>query len=149
VENERKKMNKAIEILIVEDNRGDIVLLGEAMRKAGLRHRIHTVKDGVEAMEYLRKEGEFSCAARPDLIILDLKLPRKNGREVLDEIRRDSDLCGIRIVVLSSSRSELALAKSDKQAAPCCMVKPSTFDGYIELVRNIEAFRDAGTECPG
>jgi CheY-like chemotaxis protein len=139
-------MSKVVEVLMVEDNRGDIVLLEEAMRKAGLSNRVNTVKDGVEAMEYLRKQGEFAGAARPDLIVLDLKLPRKGGREVLDEIKRDPELKDICLVVLSSSRSELALAMANKQSAPTCMVKPSTFEGYVQLVKDIEAFRKNGQE---
>jgi CheY-like chemotaxis protein len=144
-----KRMNKAVEVLMVEDNRGDIVLLEEAMRKSGLSHRINTVKDGVEAMQYLNREDKFAGASKPELIILDLKLPRKNGREVLEEIRRDPGLRDIRLVVLSSSKSELALAMATKPTAPKCMVKPSTFDGYIELVKNIEAFREAGSKTAG
>ena len=140
-------MNKNVEVLMVEDNRGDIVLLEEAMRKAGLSHHVNTVKNGVEAMAYLRRQGEFTGASRPDLIVLDLKLPRKNGREVLEEIRRDPELSDIRLVVLSSSKSELALAMADKPVAPKCMVKPSTFEGYIELVKKIEAFRQMGQEA--
>jgi CheY-like chemotaxis protein len=137
-------MSKSVEVLMVEDNRGDVVLMEEAMHKAGLSYHISTVKDGVEAMEYLRRQGEFAGAARPELVILDLKLPRKNGREVLEEIRRDPELCGLRIVILSSSGSELELARADKQLAPKCMVKPNTFKGYIELVKKIDAFREIG-----
>jgi CheY-like chemotaxis protein len=147
LEKEGGTMNKIVEILMVEDNRGDIVLLEEAMRKAGLSHRIKTVKDGVQAMEYLRRQGEFTGVSRPDLIVLDLKLPRKNGREVLEEIRRDPELCSIRLVVLSSSKSELDLAMADKELAPKCMVKPNTFKKYIELVNEIETFRNMGQKA--
>ncbi|OGV73192.1 MAG: hypothetical protein A3K19_30120 [Lentisphaerae bacterium RIFOXYB12_FULL_65_16] len=113
----------------------------EAFLAAGLSCRVSVVPDGVEAMAYLCRQGKYAAAIRPDLIVLDLKLPRKSGREVLEEIRPDPDLSEIPLVVLSSSRSELELARPRTLPGQCCMAKPSTFGGYLELVRAIEAFR--------
>ena len=132
---------KPTEILIVEDNRGDVVLMQEAIEGEGLSCHVVVLPDGVEAMAYLHREGKYAGAVRPDLIVLDLKLPRKGGREVLEEIRPDPELNAIPLVVLSSSRSELQLARPRTLAGQCCMVKPSTFAGYLELVQTTEAFR--------
>ncbi len=130
-----------VEVLLVEDNRGDVLLVQEAMEMAGLDHNIIAVHNGVEALEFLRRSGGHSKSPRPDLILLDLKLPRKNGREVLDEILLDPFLLGIPVILLSSSASELELARTYGLPDQCYKVKPSTFEGYIELVRFIEAFR--------
>jgi CheY-like chemotaxis protein len=134
---------KPFEVLMVEDNRGDVVLVREAMRKAGLSYRLTVVPDGIEAMAYLRRQGKYAGATRPDQIILDLKLPRKNGREVLDEIQLDPFLHDIPLVVFSSSKSELASARSCKLQAESYIVKPSTFEGYVEFVQFIEKYRQA------
>ena len=130
-----------IEVLMVEDNPGDVLLVQEAVAETGLAYNIHVVRDGVEAMEYLRAKGRHCGAARPDLVVLDLKLPLKGGREVLGEVRRDPSLHGIPIVLLSSSRSEMELVKAQRQSPKSCMVKPGTFKGYCNLVRAIESFR--------
>jgi CheY-like chemotaxis protein len=142
---------KAFEVLMVEDNRGDVILVQEAMRKAGLSHRLSVVPDGIEAMAYLRRQGKYADATRPDQIILDLKLPRKSGREVLDEIQPDPLLNNIPLVVFSSSRSELESARSCKLRAKNYVVKPSTFEGYVEFVQLIEEHRQARLkkETPG
>ena len=137
---------KTVEILMVEDNRGDVVLVREALKKAGLAHRLNVVPDGVEAMEYLRRQGKHAEAGRPDLIVLDLKLPRKSGREVLDDILPDSSLRDIPLVILSSSRSELERARARPAPVPVCMVKPSTFGGYVDLVQTLETVRKAGQQ---
>jgi two-component system, chemotaxis family, response regulator Rcp1 len=135
---------KSFEILMVEDNRGDVVLVKEAMRKAGMAHRVRVVQDGVEALEYLRRQGPYVAATRPDLIILDLKLPRKSGREVLDEIQPDPFLNDIPLVVFSSSKAELASVQSCKFRARNYIVKPSTFEGYVEFVQLIAKYQQAG-----
>ena len=132
---------KTIEVLMVEDNRGDVVLMKEAIRSASLSYNISVAKDGVEAIDFLRRKGMYTEAVRPDLIILDLKLPRKTGMEVLDEIKPDPTLCRIPIVILSSSISELGIARLRKEPPYTCIVKPSTFEGYIELAKTIEVFR--------
>jgi chemotaxis family two-component system response regulator Rcp1 len=129
-----------MDMLMVEDNRGDVVLVREAMTKLGLDHRMHEVRDGVEAIKFLKKEHPYEEAPRPDLIVLDLKLPLKNGREVLEEVEPNPDWRGIPIVLLSSSRTELEMARSIKLPAQSYMVKPSTFGGYVELVRSINVF---------
>ena len=131
-----------IAVLMVEDNRGDVVLMQEAIQSAGLPYNICVARDGVEALEFLRRQGKCAGAARPDLIMLDLKLPRKTGMEVLDEIELDPMLHNIPIVILSSSRSELSIARLRKEPPYTCMDKPSTFEGYVELVQIIEAFRE-------
>lgn len=130
-----------IDVLMVEDNPGDVVLLREALAKAGINYGIIVVRDGVEAIDYLHGQGEHTGATRPALIILDLKLPRKSGREVLDEINRNDALLAIPLVVFSSSRSELALARSQSSPYRCYMVKPSTFAGYVTLAGSMETFR--------
>lgn len=132
---------RKIEVLMVEDNRGDVVLVEEAMAKAGLAHTVTVVPDGVEAMDYLHRRGAYAEAARPDLIVLDLKLPRKSGREVLAEIRPDSALNAIPVVILSSSRSELEVARAHGRPEERCIAKPTTFAGYVDLVKVIEEFR--------
>ena len=130
-----------VEVLVVEDNPGDILLLKEAIAGAGLAYRIRVVRNGEEATDYLRQQGEHQGAARPGLIVLDLKMPRKNGREVLAEIRVDPALRAIPLVILSSSRSELDAARSSHLPAGSYMIKPTTFEGYEDLVESIEAFR--------
>ncbi len=139
---------KPIDVLMVEDNPGDVVLLREALSSAGINYHINVMRDGVEAMEYLRGQGEHAGATRPALIILDLKLPRKSGREVLAEIAVDARLLAIPLVIFSSSRSELALARSPTLPRRAYLVKPSTFAGYVKLTGTIEAFRQ-GTEIAG
>ena len=136
-----------VRVLMIEDNRGDVVLVREAVAKAGLAYRITVVPDGVEAMEYLRRRGKHADAPRPDLIILDLKLPKKGGWEVLDDIRPDPTLNGLPVVLLSSSVSELEIAQSHRRPNERCIVKPSTFEGYVTAVRTMDEFRGkvAGT----
>lgn len=130
-----------VEILMVDDNRGDVVLVREAIETACLPYNLRIASDGIEAMEYLHGHGKYAGATRPDLIILDLKLPRKTGAEVMDELSMDYALKDIPIVILSSSLSELCVIESRKEHYHTCFVKPNTFDGYIKLVRTIESFR--------
>ena len=134
-------MKTSVEILMVEDNRGDVVLIQEAIQRAGLPYNLAVATDGVEALEYLRRKGARSCAPKPELLILDLKLPKKTGMEVMEEIHFDSGFSRIPIVILSSSASELSIARSRWEPPYRCVSKPTTFDGYIELVRTIEAIR--------
>ena len=128
---------------MVEDNRGDVILVQEAIRKAGLSYRLTVVPNGIEAMAYLRRQGKYTDATRPDQIILDLKLPRKSGLEVLDEIQPNPLLQDIPLVVFSSSKSELASARSRNSQANHYIVKPSTFEGYVKFVQLIEKHRQA------
>ena len=132
---------KPVEVLMIEDNRGNVVLVQAAMDKAGLTHHLTVVSDGAEAVEFLFRRGKYADSPRPGLIMLDLKLPRKNGREVLDDIQADSVLREIPLVIVSSSRSELELSRVYKLPSECYLEKPSTFQGFVELVQAIEAFR--------
>ena len=129
-----------IDILLVEDNPGDARLTIEAMREAKVRNRIHVVEDGVEAMEFLRRKGRFSDAPRPDLILLDLNLPRKDGREVLAEVKTDPDLKRIPVVVLTTSRAEEDVLRAYDLHANCYVTKPVDFEQFMRVVREIDEF---------
>jgi len=133
---------RPVEVLMVEDNRGDVVLVEAAIEKAGLPYQVTVVSDGAEAVEFLHRRGKHAESPQPDLIMLDLKLPRKNGCEVLDEIRIDPLLAKTPLVLLSSSKSELKRARSYGLPDECYLEKPSTYLGFVELVQAIEVFRD-------
>ena len=130
-----------VEVLMVEDNRGDVVLVEAAIEKAELPYHVTVVSDGVEAVEFLHRRGKYAESPRPELIMLDLKLPRKNGCEILDEIQLDPVLGKIPLVLLSSSNSELKRARSYQLPEECYLEKASTYQGFLELVRAIEVFR--------
>ncbi len=132
----------AVEILLVEDNPADVRLTREALREGagGLRHRLHVVEDGVQALAFLRREAGYWEVPRPDLILLDLNLPRKDGREVLQEIKADPELRSIPVVVLTTSRSEEDVLRSYQLHANCYVTKPVDLDQFLEVVRRIEAF---------
>ena len=132
---------KALEVLMIEDNRGDVVLVQTAIEATGLPYHVTVVTDAAEAVEYLHGRGKYAESPRPELILLDLKLPRKNGCEVLDEIRLDPLVAAIPLVLLSSSKSELLRSRSFGLPPECYLEKPGTFQGFVELVRTIEAFR--------
>lgn len=127
-----------LEILMVEDNGGDVVLMDEAFGRAGISHRISVARDGVEALEFLRRQGKYAQAPRPDVIVLDLKMPRKGGREVLAELLPDPNLREIPVVVLSSSQSELEFVKL-QVPEEYCIAKPSSFEGFVQIARVIGA----------
>ena len=131
---------KAIEILLVEDSAGDIRLTIEALKEAKVGNNLSVVQDGVEAMDFLRQKGEYKNAARPDLILLDLNLPRKNGREVLAEIKIDPHLKQIPVVVLTTSRSEADITKVYDLHANCYITKPVDFKQFMTVVKSIEDF---------
>ena len=131
---------KPMEILMVEDNPADVRLAQEAFRDGKIRNVMHVVKDGVEAMAFLRRREKYSQSPRPDLIFLDLNLPRKDGREVLAEIKEDDELRRIPVVVLTTSRAELDIVKSYNLHANCYVVKPVDLDKFIEVIRSIEQF---------
>jgi chemotaxis family two-component system response regulator Rcp1 len=138
---------KAVEVLMVEDNRGDVVLVQAAIEKAELPYHVTVVSDGVEAVEFLHRRGPYAQSPRPELIMLDLKLPRKYGCEILEEIQLDPVLAKIPVVLLSSSKSELKRARSYNLPAECYQEKAGTYEGFVELVQAIEAFRqEAGKE---
>ena len=131
---------KPMEILMVEDNPADVRLAQEAFRDGKIQNVMHVVKDGVEAMAFLRRQQKYSQSPRPDLIFLDLNLPRKDGREVLAEIKADDQLRRIPVVVLTTSRAELDIVKSYNLHANCYVVKPVDLDKFIEVIRSIEQF---------
>ena len=130
----------SIRILLVDDNEADVRLATEALKAAKVANSIHVVHDGVEALEYLRRQGAYATAPRPDLILLDLNMPRKNGREVLVELKSDPDLRNIPVVVLTSSSDEADVVKSYDLHANCYIVKPVSFDGLIKVVKSLDEF---------
>ena len=131
---------RPIEILLAEDNPGDARLTIEAMREAKVSNRMHVVEDGVEAMEFLRREGGFGDAPRPDLILLDLNLPRKDGREVLAEVKADPDLKRIPVVVLTTSRAEEDVMRAYDLHANCYVTKPVDLAQFMKIVAQIDEF---------
>lgn len=133
-------MVKPIEILLVEDNPGDVRLSIEVLRDAKVHNHLNTVSDGVEALAFLRHEGVYADAPHPDLILLDLNLPKKDGREVLAEIKADDKLKRIPVVVLTTSQSEEDILKAYELHANCYISKPVNLDQFIKVVQSIEAF---------
>jgi chemotaxis family two-component system response regulator Rcp1 len=129
-----------IEILLVEDNPGDARLAREALNDSKMHNNLHHVEDGVEAMKFVRRQAEYAGALSPDLILLDLNLPRKDGREVLAEIKEDPDLRLIPVVVMTTSEAERDLIKSYHLHANAYVVKPIDFDRFVEVVHAIENF---------
>jgi CheY-like chemotaxis protein len=129
-----------VEILLVEDNPGDVRLVQEALRDSKLINKMHAVADGQKALAYLRKEGLFANAVRPDLILLDLNLPRKDGREVLAEIKADDKLRQIPVVIVTSSKAEEDILKAYDHHANCYITKPVDLEKFMEVVRAIEEF---------
>jgi CheY-like chemotaxis protein len=132
--------SEPIEILLVEDNPGDARLAIEALKESKVFNNLHHVLDGVEAMRFLRREGAYAEMAVPDLILLDLNLPRKDGREVLAEIKDDAELRLVPVVVLTTSSAERDLVKSYDLHANAYVVKPIDLDRFIEIVQAIENF---------
>ena len=129
-----------VDILLVEDNPGDVRLTEEALREGKVKNRLHVVNDGVEAIDFLRCEGKYSDAVKPDLILLDLNLPRKDGREVLKEIKADPGLRVIPIVVLTTSAAEEDILKTYNLHANCYITKPVDLEQFLKIVRTIEDF---------
>lgn len=129
-----------IEILLVEDNPADIDLTRETMEYAKIANNLHVACDGVEALQFLRREGPFKDSPRPDLILLDLNLPRKDGREVLHEVKNDDALKTIPVVVLTSSEAERDIVRTYSLGANCYITKPVDLDQFAEVVKSIESF---------
>jgi len=129
-----------MDILLVEDNPGDARLAAEAFKEGGSQTRLHVVQDGIEAMSFLRREGRYQSVPRPDLVLLDLNLPRKDGREVLAEIKQDSDLKRVPVIVLTTSQAESDIVRGYELHANCYIVKPVDFDRFIAVVKGIETF---------
>ena len=131
---------KALEILLVEDNAADVRLTAEAFKDSDVPHRFRAVRDGLEAMRYLQKSGEFHNAARPDVVLLDLNLPRKDGREVLAEMKSDPHLRRIPVVVLSTSQADGDLRDAYDLHANCYITKPIEFDRFVAVISQIRDF---------
>lgn len=130
----------AIDVLLVDDDPGDTLMIREAFEHNKVRNALACVADGVEAMRYLRREGEYASAPRPDLILLDLNLPRKDGREVLAEIKGDGQLATIPVVVLTTSHAEEDVLRSYQLHANAYVTKPVDFERFIDVVRQIDEF---------
>lgn len=131
---------KRIEILMVEDSPSDVLLTREAITQAKLVNNLHVVEDGVEATAFLRREGRYASAPRPDLVLLDLNLPRKSGKEVLAEIKSDEHLKIIPVVILTSSKAEADVLKAYGLHANCYITKPVDFTSFVDMVRSINHF---------
>lgn len=131
---------EAIEILLVEDSPGDVRLTREALSEAKVANRLHVVIDGVEAMDFLLRRGRQAAAPRPDLILLDLNLPRMDGREVLAAIKGDPDLRTIPVVILTTSDAEADVLRSYDLHANCYLVKPVDVDRFFDQIRSLEGF---------
>lgn len=131
---------KPIEILLVEDNPADVRLTEEALREGKVKNTLHVARDGVEALEFLRRQGRWKDASRPDLVLLDLNLPRKDGREVLGAIKDDDDLKTIPVVVLTTSSAEADILKSYKLHANCYIQKPVDLEQFVQVVKSIDDF---------
>jgi chemotaxis family two-component system response regulator Rcp1 len=131
---------RPIEILLVEDSPGDARLAMEALKEAKVRNTLHWVKDGVEAMDFLHRQGEYSDAHRPDVILLDLNLPRKDGREVLSEVKSDENLRRIPVVILTISADEEDILRSYDTYANCYITKPLDLSSFMDVVKSIEDF---------
>jgi len=129
-----------IEILLVEDNPGDMRLTKEALKEGKVYNNLHWAKDGVEALEFLQREGKFANAPRPDIILLDLNLPRKDGREVLSVIKNNDLLRNIPVVVLTTSKAEEDVLKSYALHANCYVTKPVDLEKFIVVVQSIDRF---------
>lgn len=132
--------DNAIDILLVEDNPGDVRLTREAMKECKLLNNLHTVKDGEEALDFLFQRGAYKDAPRPDLILLDLNLPRRDGREVLGDIKKDDRFKRIPVVVLTSSNEERDVFQSYNLYANCYITKPIDMEKFMQVVQSIEHF---------
>lgn len=128
------------DILLIEDSLGDVRLIKEALHEIGGVHTLHVVNDGVEALAFLRRQGIFESAPRPDLILLDLNLPKKNGREVLSEIKSDDGLKEIPVVVLTISTAEEDIVTAYRLRANCYVIKPVNLEQFFQVVQSIERY---------
>jgi chemotaxis family two-component system response regulator Rcp1 len=131
---------RPIEILLVEDSPADVRLTREALRDGKMRNHLHVVGDGAAALDFLHRRPPYKTVPVPDLILLDLNLPRKNGREVLAEVKQDERLCQIPVVVLTTSEAEEDILRSYQLHANCYVTKPVGLDQFIQVVRQIDSF---------
>ena len=141
-------MDSIVNILLVEDNPADARLIEEVFKDTNVNNKIYVVKDGVEAMDFLNKENEFSDAPKPEMILLDLNLPRKDGREVLKEVKRNDELKSIPIVILTTSSAKEDVIKTYSNHANCYITKPVDFDQFLRVITAIEDFWLKVVELP-
>ena len=144
-----EQIGRPVEILLVEDNPGDVRLTQEALKEAKILNNLSVIMDGVEAVNFLRRKDKYRDAPRPDLILLDLNLPKKDGREVLEEIKTDLNLRRIPVVVLSVSKATEDITKSYNLHANCYITKPVDLDQFIRVVKSIEEFWLTIVKLPG
>ena len=137
---DRERTAPPVEILLVEDNPGDVRLTQEALKEGKVYNNLHWAKDGVEALEFLKRQGKHANAPRPDIILLDLNLPKKDGREVLAQIKKDGELKQIPVVVLTTSEAEEDVLKSYELHANCYVTKPVDLEKFIHVVQSIDRF---------
>ena len=135
-----RKAAPPVEILLVEDNPGDVRLTKEALKEGKVYNNLHWAKDGVEALDFLKRKGKHAKAPRPDIILLDLNLPKKDGREVLAVVKSDADLKHIPVVVLTTSEAEEDVLKSYSLHANCYVTKPVDLEKFIHVVQSIDRF---------
>ncbi len=133
-------IGRPVEILLVEDNPGDVRLTVEALKEGKVRNNLHVAVDGVDALDFLKRRGKHATAVRPDIILLDLNLPKKDGREVLAEIKAVDDLKRIPVVVLTTSKAEEDIIKTYNLHANCYITKPVDLDNFMQVVKTIEDF---------
>jgi CheY-like chemotaxis protein len=131
---------RPIEVLLVEDDEGDVLMTREALDEGKVINNLNVVGDGVEAVEYLRRGGRFASAARPDLVLLDLNLPKRDGRQVLEDIKSDPDLRRIPVVVLTTSEAEEDVLRSYDLHANAYVTKPVDFDRFVQVIQQIDDF---------
>jgi chemotaxis family two-component system response regulator Rcp1 len=144
-----EQYGRPVEILLVEDNPGDVRLTREALREGKIRNNLSVVPDGVEALAFLRREGRYAGSPHPDVILLDLNLPRKSGREVLAEIKSDSQLRRIPVVILTTSADEQDILRAYELHANCYITKPVDFEQFITVIQAIENFWLTVVTLPG
>ena len=142
------KRGEPVEILLAEDNPGDVRLTEKALEQGKIVNNLHVVEDGVEAMKYLRQEGEYEDSPRPDLMLLDLNMPRMDGQEVLEEMSEDPILRRIPVVVLTSSEAEEDIVQSYELNANAYLTKPVDFEGFMDVIGSVEEFWLAVVKLP-
>ena len=131
---------KDVEVLLVEDDPGDVELIREGLNGAKIYINLHVIDDGIKAMKYLRREEPYRAASKPDLIILDLNLPKKDGKDVLHEVKNDEQLKSIPVVVLTTSASEEDVNRCYELGANCCITKPIGLEEFLKIVKSIKNF---------
>lgn len=137
-----------INILLIEDNEGDILLTVEALKEGKIANKINVTRDGREAMDFLQKKNKYHHAPRPDLILLDINLPKLNGHELLNKIKHDEELKAIPVIMLSTSSAEEEVLKCYKSHASCYITKPIDIDDFVQVIRRIEDFWISTVELP-